>query len=124
MDPNHPSDDAWSVQAKQMLLNFANQIELPDRCVEFLNTVLWKLSMYSIEIKYVLIMFAVLHFASPLDQLIDKLGGPSNVAEMTGRRARIIRYHPDDKPFYEVRENDSGEVESLNVKEVRILVLF
>lgn len=29
--------------------------------------------------------------APPSTQLIDKLGGPSQVAEMTGRKARVVR---------------------------------
>ena len=57
---------------------------------------------------------------STLDEIIDKLGGPDNVAEMTGRRARIVRRSPDETPQYEVRDanDNTGFLESLNVKEV------
>lgn len=54
---------------------------------------------------------------SPLDDIIDRLGGPSQVAEMTGRRARIVRTTRGLQ--YEMRESDStAGVESLNIKEV------
>lgn len=39
---------------------------------------------------------------SPLDDLIDRLGGPACVAEMTGRKGRMIRH--GDKFCYEHRE--------------------
>lgn len=57
---------------------------------------------------------------SPLDQIIDELGGPDTVAEMTGRRGRMVRRHGNAKPQYELRgvEADSAAIESLNVREV------
>ena len=55
---------------------------------------------------------------SPLDEIIDQLGGPSCVAEMTGRRGRIVRKHGESKPCYQTRESDSTSVDSLNIQEV------
>lgn len=58
---------------------------------------------------------------SPLDEIIDKLGGPAMVAEMTGRRGRIARPSPNEAPRYETRtaDNDAyGAIDSLNVQEV------
>ena len=59
---------------------------------------------------------------SPLDEIIDKLGGPGCVSEMTGRRGRIVRRSQTDKPQYEQRSADVdayGGLESLNVQEVK-----
>ena len=59
------------------------------------------------------------NLSSPLDDIIDQLGGPSHVAEMTGRKGRVVRDHLG-KPRYQRRESDvTGDVESLNVNEVR-----
>lgn len=55
---------------------------------------------------------------SPLDEIIDKLGGPTCVAEMTGRRGRIVRLNNESKPRYQARESDSRSVDSLNIQEV------
>ncbi|CAH1780986.1 unnamed protein product, partial [Owenia fusiformis] len=55
---------------------------------------------------------------SPLDDITDQLGGPEAVAEMTGRRGRIVRHNPGDVPAYELRASDNlAGLESLNVKE-------
>ncbi|EDO43448.1 predicted protein, partial [Nematostella vectensis] len=54
---------------------------------------------------------------SPLDDLIDKMGGPDCVAEMTGRRGRVVRTAQDREPHYEARESDSSHVDSLNIQE-------
>ena len=57
---------------------------------------------------------------SPLDEIIDKLGGPGCVSEMTGRRGRIVRRSQTDKPQYEQRSADVdayGGLDSLNVQE-------
>lgn len=52
-----------------------------------------------------------------LDELIDQLGGKHAVAEMTGRKARVVRDR-DGHLKYEARANpDSSEMDSLNIKE-------
>ena len=55
--------------------------------------------------------------ASPLDDLIDQLGGVSSVAEMTGRKGRIVRGE-DSKLKYELRDAEGEALESLNNSEV------
>ena len=55
---------------------------------------------------------------SSLDDIIDQLGGPSCVAEMTGRRGRVVRTSQNSQPRYETRESDSSSVDSLNIQEV------
>lgn len=51
--------------------------------------------------------------------MIDELGGPSHVAEMTGRKGFIGRYTKESVPTYIVRNTgNSTETDSFNVKEV------
>ena len=53
---------------------------------------------------------------SALDLLIDQLGGPEHVAEMTGRTWRIVR---DKGNTFHVEQRGKGEaeIETINVKE-------
>lgn len=44
---------------------------------------------------------------NPLDVLIDELGGPEKVAEMTGRKGRLVRSKSSRTVTYEAR-NASG----------------
>lgn len=56
---------------------------------------------------------------SPLDELIDLLGGVERVAEMTGRHARIVR-QANGKLLYVLRDarGSGGTLESVNNLEV------
>ena len=67
--------------------------------------------------------------SSPLDEVIDKLGGPDHVAEMTGRRWRVVRQTPSGSPTLQLRDSSleapsssnsssSGGLDTLNVYEV------
>ena len=61
------------------------------------------------------------HDYSPLDDIIDQLGGPGGVAEMTGRRGRMVRSGRGDKVHYELRDSGGSSLESLNNREVSVL---
>ena len=54
--------------------------------------------------------------ANTLDQLIDELGGPENVSEMTGRKGRVVQ---DEKGEvrYESRSEQDIPLETLNLTE-------
>ncbi|XP_018782832.1 PREDICTED: protein strawberry notch isoform X2 [Bactrocera latifrons] len=51
-----------------------------------------------------------------LDQLIDELGGPDNVAEMTGRKGRVVQ-SDDGSIQYESRSEQDVPLETLNITE-------
>lgn len=51
-----------------------------------------------------------------LDQLIDELGGPENVAEMTGRKGRVVQ-NEDGAIQYESRSEVDVPLETLNLTE-------
>ena len=54
--------------------------------------------------------------ANTLDQLIDMLGGPENVAEMTGRKARVV-CDDNGQVRYESRSEQDVPLEILNLAE-------
>ncbi|KAM8890033.1 strawberry notch homolog 2b isoform 1-T1 [Synchiropus picturatus] len=51
-----------------------------------------------------------------LDELIDKLGGPDKVSEMTGRKGRVVR-RPDGSVRYESRAEQGLTIDHINIKE-------
>ncbi|KRZ41623.1 Protein strawberry notch -like protein 1 [Trichinella pseudospiralis] len=51
-----------------------------------------------------------------LDQLIDELGGPDYVAEMTGRKGRVVS-NDEGQVQYELRHDADVPLEMLNLKE-------
>ncbi len=54
--------------------------------------------------------------ANTLDELIDGLGGPQMVAEMTGRRGRVVSLS-DGSVQYQLRSESDVSLELLNVAE-------
>ncbi|XP_063259292.1 protein strawberry notch homolog 2 isoform X1 [Prinia subflava] len=51
-----------------------------------------------------------------LDELIDYFGGPENVAEMTGRKGRVVR-RPDGAVVFESRAEQGLSIDHVNLKE-------
>ncbi|XP_053156110.1 protein strawberry notch homolog 2 isoform X2 [Hemicordylus capensis] len=51
-----------------------------------------------------------------LDELIDHFGGPEHVAEMTGRKGRVVR-RPSGAVMYESRAEHSLSIDHVNLKE-------
>lgn len=58
-----------------------------------------------------------------LDQLIDELGGPENVAEMTGRKGRVVQ-SDDGQVMYESRTESDVPLEILNIRGVWKMSVF
>lgn len=52
-----------------------------------------------------------------LDYLIEELGGPSQVAEMTGRKGRVVRSILGDRYIYEPRASDDLVLSNVNMDE-------
>ena len=75
----------------------------------------WNEDFTSIPLKHMFV-------SSPLDDLTNQLGGPGKVAEMTGRRGRLVKTDKQPQPHYEARESDSSNVDSLNIQEVSKMI--
>uniref|UniRef100_A0A7S2RU64 Strawberry notch helicase C domain-containing protein n=1 Tax=Rhizochromulina marina TaxID=1034831 RepID=A0A7S2RU64_9STRA len=62
--------------------------------------------------------------ASALDALVDRLGGPKSVAEMTGRKGRVVRISPDSSEFmYQLRHSyDVDDLDNVNVQEKKFFM--
>lgn len=54
---------------------------------------------------------------NPLDSLLDKLGGVQAVAEMTGRKGRMLRDKKTGKVFYHRRTENGQKIELQNIHE-------
>nr|CAB3482436.1 unnamed protein product [Digitaria exilis] len=54
---------------------------------------------------------------NPLDDIIDQLGGPDNVAEITGRRGMLIRASNGKSVIYQSRNTKEVALEMINMHE-------
>ncbi|KAJ3693490.1 hypothetical protein LUZ60_008970 [Juncus effusus] len=54
---------------------------------------------------------------NPLDDLIDQLGGPENVAEITGRRGMLVRAQGGKGVIYQSRNSKDVTMEMINMHE-------
>ncbi|KAM7250787.1 hypothetical protein ACFE04_022670 [Oxalis oulophora] len=59
---------------------------------------------------------------NPLDDIIDQLGGPENVAEMTGRRGMLVRASNGKGVTYQVRSTKDVSMEMVNMHEKKLFM--
>lgn len=85
--------------------NISSSLSAAEQCLRMKRDLLSKLDIVAPHLP-----------PNTLDELIDKLGGPSQVAEMTGRKNRVLIR--DDGTFaYESRSKDDVPLEVLNITE-------
>ncbi|XP_033119248.1 protein FORGETTER 1-like isoform X2 [Anneissia japonica] len=103
--------------AKEIFLNFVREyfptkinLSTPQKCEV-------KVDEWSKTAQDLLLSFAdkIGLPTSSLDEIIDKLGGPGKVAEMTGRKGRMVS--TADGVKYVPRSGDGSQLDSLNVQE-------
>ena len=58
---------------------------------------------------------------NPLDELIDRLGGPTRVAEMTGRKGRLVRRKDGESGVKWEARNASGVDKGSSLEMINIL---
>ncbi|KAB2636953.1 protein strawberry notch [Pyrus ussuriensis x Pyrus communis] len=59
---------------------------------------------------------------NPLDDIIDQLGGPDNVAEMTGRRGMLVRASGGKGVTYQARNTKEISMEMVNMHEKQLFM--
>ncbi|XP_022717610.1 protein FORGETTER 1 isoform X1 [Durio zibethinus] len=59
---------------------------------------------------------------NPLDDIIDQLGGPDNVAEMTGRRGMLVRASGGKGVTYQSRNTKEVTMEMVNMHEKQLFM--
>ncbi|XP_058072327.1 protein FORGETTER 1 isoform X2 [Magnolia sinica] len=59
---------------------------------------------------------------NPLDDIIDQLGGPDNVAEMTGRRGMLVRATSGKGVVYQARNTKDVAMEMVNMNEKQLFM--
>ncbi|XP_043701868.1 protein FORGETTER 1 isoform X2 [Telopea speciosissima] len=59
---------------------------------------------------------------NPLDDIIDQLGGPDNVAEMTGRRGMLVRASGGKGVIYQARNTKDVTMEMVNMHEKQLFM--
>ncbi|XP_050215928.1 protein FORGETTER 1 isoform X2 [Mercurialis annua] len=59
---------------------------------------------------------------NPLDDLIDQLGGPDKVAEMTGRRGMLVRASSGKGVTYQARNTKDVSMEMVNMHEKQLFM--
>ncbi|KAH7536674.1 hypothetical protein FEM48_Zijuj03G0009500 [Ziziphus jujuba var. spinosa] len=59
---------------------------------------------------------------NPLDDIIDQLGGPDNVAEMTGRRGMLVRASSGKGVTYQARNTKDVTMEMVNMHEKQLFM--
>ncbi|CAA6668669.1 unnamed protein product [Spirodela intermedia] len=59
---------------------------------------------------------------NPLDDIIDQLGGPENVAEITGRRGMLVRASGGKGVIYQARSTKEVSMEMVNMHEKQLFM--
>ncbi|PKU73497.1 hypothetical protein MA16_Dca008061 [Dendrobium catenatum] len=59
---------------------------------------------------------------NPLDDIIDQLGGPENVAEMTGRKGMLVRVSGGKGVVYQARNTKEVALEMVNMHEKKLFM--
>ena len=85
----HESDDVQEVKAS---IGGAPVMDKVDRACQLREEIMIKIERLGKHLP-----------ANTLDQLIDELGGPTNVSEMTGRKGRVVMDEVSGDVRYESR---------------------